>query len=117
MRERLSSRGGATTCSPIGAVVWRAMLGRLWQPARVKLVVASISQPITEWTVWCRNERGFAAAELLAPAMDNWAAHRTSLWTVGCADAPVDHRSPTADALRVDNKETLPTLQLPKPWF
>ena len=37
------------------------------------------------------------------PAVDIWAAHRTSLWTVGGADAPVAHRSPSADALHVDN--------------
>ena len=48
-----------------------------------------------------------------APAVDIWAAHRASLWTVGCTDSPVAHRSWVADALRVDNEETLPTLQLP----
>ena len=54
---------------------------------------------------------------LLAPAVDNWADHRTSLWTVGCADSPVDHRSPATDALRMDNKGTLSTLQLPRSFF
>ena len=53
-------------------------------PARVKLVVASFFHPIIEYaTGRCGKDRGFAAAALLAPTVDNWAAHRTSLWTVG----------------------------------
>ena len=84
--------------------------------ARVKLVVASFFQPIIELTGWMWGARRDGAWVLFAPAMDNRADHRTSLWTVGCADTPVDHRSPAADALRVDNEGMLPTLQLPKSW-